>query len=225
VLCTQFKKLARFYGNLVYYVDSANTLRCVRIDGKNNKRIAENVDFVVPTKDYLYYTRQEKVSEREQALSLYKMDNYGHNVRKIIFNVTNVCNDTQSQSLYFKCNEETIFKCYAPGKEKEARYESWTLNRFYELNKETEEVKLALTLNYPTSKAAPASGCSSKAPAPSTIYEEIGPKTSFVNKDVEINNAPAATQSTTSVQTNNAGCSTFQVTAPNHLVTLLNLGL
>ena len=209
VLCTQFKKLAKFYGNLVYYVDSENSLRCVRIDGKNNKRIAENVDFVVPTEDYLYYTRQELVSDNASALSLYKMDKEGRNVRKVIFNVNAVCNNPESKSLYFKCKEDIVFKCYAPGKEKEATFTSFVLDKFYELNKETEDFNLVLTLNYPTSKAAPASGCGSKSSTPNTIYEEIGPKTSFVKKGVEIEkNSSTAAQTTTNAQNSASGCST-----------------
>jgi hypothetical protein len=202
VLCTQFKRIARFYGNLLYYVDIYNTLRVVRIDGKKNKAIAENVYGVFPTENYLYYTRQESVGEKAQAYSLYKMDKDGRNVRKIIFDITAYHNDSLSDSLYFKRNEEIVFKCYAPGKEKEATFNTFVLYKFYELNKETEEVKHVLTLNYPTAKSVP-TGCGGGKTTPDKIYEEVGPKLAFIKKqkaieaannaDNQTPNAPAAT--------------------------------
>ena len=202
VLCTQFKRIARFYGNLLYYVDIYNTLRSVRIDGKKNKAIAENVGGVFPTENYLYYTRQEYVGEKAQAYSLYKMDKDGRNVRKIVFDIAAYRNDSLSDSLYFKRNEETVFKCYAPGKESEATFNTFVLGKFYELNKETEEVKHVLTLNYPTAKSVP-TGCGGGKTAPDKIYEEVGPKLAFIKKqkaieaanesDNQSTNAPAAT--------------------------------
>ncbi len=205
VLCTQFKRIAKFYGNILYYVDTNNTLRSVRIDGRNNKRIAENVYGVFPTENYLYYTREEEVADKKVAYSLYKMDKDGRNVRKIVFNIAAYRNDAISDSLYFKCNEEIVFKCYAPGKEKEATFNTFVLSKFYELNKETEEVKHVLTLNYPTAKSVPA-GCGGGKTAPDKIYKEVGPKLAFIKKQKAIEAASNSDGQSTPTASAATGC-------------------
>ena len=183
-LCTQFKKIATFYGNYVYYVDVENNLRSVRIDGKHNVCVAKDVREVYPTPDYLYYTRVEDVNVNETALSLYRMDKDGDNIKKIVFNVDAVCNDFATEKLYFEKVENMMFKCYMPGKEKEATVEVHQLKKFYVMNKENEKIEHVLTLGYPSEKMEKA-GCLGKKKEEDKIFEEIGLFTQEIVNEIE----------------------------------------
>ena len=172
VLCSQLKKFIGFYGNLIYYIDYNDTLRSVRIDGKNNISIAKNIDKVYPMDKCLYYTRNEKVDGDNTALSIYKMDKNGRNVRKVVFNVDKVGADEQTSKLYFKKAETARFKVYAPKKEKEAVLIDYPLQKYYEMDMATEDVQLVLTMGLPHSEEVKA-GCGGKKTALDKIYEEV----------------------------------------------------
>ena len=180
LLCTQFKNLCRFEDSYVYYVDTYNTLRVVRIDGKENRKLAENVTKVFPSDNGLFYVRDEQVGEsrRDTALSLYKMDKEGRNVRKIVFNVDYVQNDPKTNTLYFSKAENMRFKEYEVGKEDKAIYAFHDIEKFYRMDKDAERSELILTLGLPE---APETGCLKKKKK-QMVYQEAPIRQSYASK-------------------------------------------
>ena len=184
VLCYGIDELQRFEGNYIYYStyegrNELPNLRAVRIDGKEDRLVAEKVKTVFPAEDGLYYCRDEKVEDNgETALSLYHMDKDGKNIRKIVFNVDTVKNDPVSNMLYYSKRDVVRYKVYQKGKEKKATFVFLTLTRFYafkkaEAGQPAEEPKLILTLGLPEEKEA--KGCIGKFLAKfkkPKIYEE-----------------------------------------------------
>lgn len=180
LLCTQFKYFSRFTENYLYYVDTFNSLRVVRLDGKENRVIAEKVTKVFPAEEGLYYVREELVAERESALSLYKMDRSGRNVSKIVFNVDVVQNDTTTNTLYYSKEENIRFRAYMPGKEDDAHYEYHKINKFYQMDKDTGVSDLILTMGLPEDEGT--KGCFGFGKLKQFVYEEAPVVANYVNK-------------------------------------------
>lgn len=172
VLCSQIQEFIGFFGNLIYYKDYGDTLRSVRIDGKNNIAIAKNIEEVYPLQKALFYTRKEKVGEEKEALSIYKMDKDGRNVRKLVFDVDKVGVNELDSKLYFKRNETARFKVYEPKKEKEAVLIDYPLQKYYEMDMNTEDVQLVLTVGLPHSEERK-KGCGGKKTTVDKIYEKV----------------------------------------------------
>ena len=184
VLCYGIDHIERFEGNYIYYAtyegkDELGNLRAVRIDGKEDRLVAEKVKTVFPAEDGLYYCRDERVEENgEEALSLYHMDKDGKNIKKIVFNVDVVQNDPISNMLYYSKRDVIRYKVYKKGKEKKARFIFLTLTKFYAFKKAENgqpagEPELILTLGLPEEKEA--KGCIGKFLAKfkkPDIYEE-----------------------------------------------------
>ena len=99
--------------------------------------------------------------EGKESLSIYKMDKDGRNVRKIVFNVDKVGVNELNAKLYFKRNETARFKVYEPKKEKEAVLIDYPLQKYYEMDMNTEDVQLVLTVGLPHSEEVKA-GCGGK---------------------------------------------------------------
>ena len=180
-LCTQFKEICRFVDNRVYYVDVYNSLRAVRIDGKENCELAKDVTNVFPSEKGLYYVREESVNEVETALSLYWMDFDGRNVKKIVFNIDYVKTDEATNTLYYSKEEPIRYKVYLPKKEKKAVYETYTINKFYRMDKDTNKSQLILTLGLPD---AVKKGCLKKKKK--YIYEEAPIKQSYATHSIVV---------------------------------------
>ena len=169
VICTQVSKYVRMDGNYLYYVDIYNNLRVVRIDGKYNRKLAENVHKIFPCEEGLYYTRNETVASGETALSLYLMDRKGRNIKKMVFNVDYVQNDPNTNTLYHSKTENVRFKVYLPKQEDKATYEFHKITKYSVLDKATGESKLFLTLGWPEGDKE--TGCLKKKKV-NYIYEE-----------------------------------------------------
>lgn len=169
VICTQVSKYVRMDGNYLYYVDIYNNLRVVRIDGKYNRKLAENVHKIFPCEEGLYYTRNETVASGETALSLYLMDRRGRNIKKMVFNVDYVQNDPNTNTLYHSKTENVRFKVYLPKQEDKATYEFHKITKYSVLDKATGESKLFLTLGWPEGNKE--TGCLKKKKV-NYIYEE-----------------------------------------------------
>ena len=149
IICTQVSQYVRLDGNYLYYVDIYNNLRVVRIDGKYNRKLAENVHKIFPCEEGLYYTRNETVAAGETALSLYLMDRRGRNIKKMVFNVDYVQNDPTTNTLYHSKTENLRFKVYLPKQEDKATYEFHKITKYSILDKATGESKLFLTIGWP----------------------------------------------------------------------------
>ncbi|MBQ3047029.1 MAG: DUF5050 domain-containing protein [Clostridia bacterium] len=195
VVCTQFKEIVSFSASHVHYVDTSGNFRVVRSDGKENTLIAQEIEKAIVENDddltyaviddkNLYYVRSEYVEsdDSEAAYSLYKMDNDGHNVRKLVFNVDSV-SAYDKNKLYFVKSEYLRYKVITPlkkGKTKE-RYETFYVTRYFEFDKATEKHELVLTLGLPEEKNVK-KGCFKKKKKDGTIYEEAPVERSFRRK-------------------------------------------
>lgn len=170
-LCSQFKSVAKFEDHYIYYVDVYNSLHVMRIDGKNNRVLAENVSNVITSTEGLYYTRLENVNGRKKGFSLYLMDKGGHNVKKVEFNLTSYKEDLNSGIITYARKETVDFKVYLPKKEDEAVIQSHEITRYYEMDKQTGETELVLTMGWPEDEEK--TGCLTKIFKPKKhIYEE-----------------------------------------------------
>lgn len=169
IICTQVSQYVRLDGNYLYYVDIYNNLRVVRIDGKYNRKLAENVHKIFPCEEGLYYTRNETVAAGETALSLYLMDRRGRNIKKMVFNVDYVQNDPTTNTLYHSKTENLRFKVYLPKQEDKATYEFHKITKYSILDKATGESKLFLTIGWPEGDKQ--TGCLKKKKV-NFIYEE-----------------------------------------------------
>jgi len=170
-LCSQFKRVAKFEDHYVYYVDVYNSLHVMRIDGKNNRVLAENVSNVITSTEGLYYTRLENVNGRKKGFSLYLMDKGGHNVKKVEFNLTSYKEDLNTGIITYARKENVDFKVYLPKKEDEAVIQSHEITRYYEMDKQTGETELVLTMGWPEDEEK--TGCLTKIFKPKKhIYEE-----------------------------------------------------
>ena len=121
----------------------------MRIDGKEDRVLAENVANVIVSSEGLYYTRIESIDGRKRAFSLYLMDKGGHNIKKVEFNLVSYAEDLKTGIITYAREEKVRFKCYLPGKEDEAAIEHHDITRYYEMDKETGDTKLVLTLGWP----------------------------------------------------------------------------
>ena len=217
VICTQVKQYVRFDGNYMYYVDIYNNLRVVRIDGKCNRKLAENVNKIFPCDDGLYYTRQETVAKKESALSLYLMDKNGRNIKKVVFNVDCVQNDQTTNTLYLSKAENVRFKVYAPKQEDKATYEFHKITKYSILDKATGECELFLTLGWPSSETQ--TGCLKKKSV-AMVYVEAPIRPTYEREDITDTTNPedAALDTPTPTQpgcgapagkSSNAGCASL----------------
>lgn len=193
VVCTQFKEIVSFSASHVHYVDTSNNFRVVRSDGKENIVVGEDIQQAIATGDdtytyaiiddkNLYYVREEQVEKKEDAYSLYKMDNDGHNVRKLVFNVDGV-SAYDKEKLFFVKTEYLRYKVITPLKKDKMKesYEVFYVTRYFEFDKATEKSSLVLTLGLPEEKNVKR-GCFKKKQKDGTIYEEAPVERSFERK-------------------------------------------
>ena len=182
-ICSQFRYIVRFTENYIYYIDTFDTLHIVRVDGMNDRVIADEIAFnaenpeayVAFSDDGIYYQRRETVEpgSKKKAFSLYKMDLSGHNVRKIAFNIQKML-DFDKDVLYYSVNERTRYKLTIPKGKKEGseiRYDYFNIKRYYKLDKSTDTSELILTKGLPHGKSTYQQGCSGKSVTEDIIYE------------------------------------------------------
>ena len=184
VLCHALKDVVRFEGNYIYYRNAYDDLRVVRIDGADDRFIAEEVDKIFPAEDGLYYCRNEFVKGRQKNLSLYHMDRNGRNIKKIVFNLDRVLNDDETNKIYYSKAENMRYKMYKPGKEKKAMYTFLNITKYYsftkaEAGKPATEPELLLTLGLPEQEKK--KGCLAKFKK-DFIYEEAPIIHSYKNR-------------------------------------------
>ncbi len=182
-ICSQIKYIVRLTASRIYYIDAFDTLKMVRSDGRGERAIAEDILFdpenpgayIAFANDGIYYQRSElcEPDAKKKSLSLYKMDDDGHEVRKIAFNIAKM-QDFDSDTLYYSVDERVRYKLTIPKGEKEKpeiRYEYFRLKHYYRLDKNTDTPELMLTTGTPHGKSSYSSGCSGKTVDAEIIYE------------------------------------------------------
>ena len=232
-ICPQFKKILEISSTHIYYQDTSYNLRVVCADGSDNMILAECVNDIVVGEDCLYYVRSEQVEDAAtglfgggnatKALSLYKMDKEGHNIRKLVFNVDKAL-DYDEKALYYTKAEELRFKVTMPTINKETGEKDWhyeyhSVQRYFRFDKETEKSLLVLTTGLPSAKMkSEKKGCFGKKEIEEDIIYEADPEIieyepqglapmgmTDIEHEIEAANAPQGVQALT--QNLPAGCS------------------
>jgi LSD1 subclass zinc finger protein len=164
-VCSQYKSEVKFIGNYFYFISTANELRCVRTDGKDNRVLAENIDpnRIIVDRNDIFFTRYEQFNNYTYTNSLYKLDKYGKNIKKLVFDISKFENYSE-KFLYYSKEEDCRFKVIVPNGKKNKNgenehFEMHHLKKFFRYNKETAQSELVLTLGLPHGKTSYKGGC------------------------------------------------------------------
>ena len=151
--CTQFQRAIKITDTHIYYLDTSNALRVARTDGKENVLIANDISAtsVIVDKDAIYYLREEYVDNDLKRASLYRMDMTGHNVRKLLFNVSRIDNFDSNFIMLIREEPNVLFEITTPVDKKNTKTErvECDLKHFCKYNKTTGDVEVLLTLGLP----------------------------------------------------------------------------
>ena len=188
IVCTQYKKAYEITASHIHYLDTYDTLRVVRTDGKDNHKIADNINWVIVNESYIYYCREEETKSKA-TLSLYRMDKEGNNIKKIVFAVDNAI-DYDENTLYYSRKDTVRYKVTVPPEKKrdepEVHFETRSVTRYFAFNKETEESKVVLTLGLPKGSKSFKRGCLKKKEVKEDIiYEEVAAKCAYKRKGLQ----------------------------------------
>ena len=188
VVCLDFKQSIKITDMYIYYIDTAGSLRVARTDGKENVLIADNVsaDNVIVDKECIYYLREEYVDRRKMAASLYRMDMDGHNVRKLLFDVSDIEN-FDAESIMIKRTEDALFEFKIPVDKKNnttTERREYKLTHFCKYYKNSGELDTLLTLGLPDETQYEFKGCFGKKKTFSSTYKQIPKKTTYKRANV-----------------------------------------
>lgn len=189
VICTQFKKHIKITDSYIYYLDNYNSLRVVRSDGKENTLISTRISEsnVIVDKERIYYLREENVADNNKKASLYCMDLDGHNVRKLVFNVSSISN-YDDNSLIIKRGDRGYFELTIPTNKKDGiRKERnfYDLEHFCKYNKSDDTMEIVLTLGLPGENEYEfAKGCFGKKVSRFSSYKRLTVKTRIIREGV-----------------------------------------
>ena len=188
-ICSQFKQSIKITDTYIYYLDTSNSLRVVRTDGKDNILIADHISAssVIVDKDCIYYLRKEFVDTKKIDSSLYRMDLDGHNVSKLIFDVAEIDN-YDDETIVIERNEKALFEVTIPiDKKNNTRTENrvYNLKHFCKYNKKSGNIETVLGLGYPDDKEHEfAKGCFGKTVKYRSTFKRLPMKKTFTRKDV-----------------------------------------
>lgn len=184
VICSQLKSIVKQTELYIYYIDSWNTLRVVRTDGKENTIISGDIDAssVSVDESCIYFLREEKVSlasQNNRSTSLYAMDLDGHNLRKILFSVVSFKNFDEN-TLYVEKTNQIRYNIFYPAlrkKDERSEIKTFTYTSYYRYNKENGELDNFLNINFPHPGKYEATGCFGKKHDMESVFTEIPIKT------------------------------------------------
>ena len=173
------KKILELNESHLYYLDAYNRFCVVRVDGKDNHIIAEDMadNMIVVAKDCVFFSRQEKVSNSDEALSLYKMDLDGRNLKKLVFDFDKI-SDYDDEVLYYSTVKKVRFKVSVPQggkKPDEVHYETHTITKYYRYYKNTKHIENFLTLGMPHGTTHYKAGCLKKKDVEAEIVYTLAP--------------------------------------------------
>ena len=217
VLSSQLKKFLEVAEDNVYYLDSWNSLHVVRPDGKEDRVIASDVDAksLVLAENEIFYVRKEYVDNRRVSNSLYVMDLYGHNIRKLVFDIDKTLNYDENK-LYYSKHVDMRYKVTVPAaKEKDVvtYYENHDLHKFFVYDKATGESTLVLTLGEPHGNTTFKKGCLKKETTADITYTEDPVVTAYKRTNLakagENTETVIASSENAFAGNNNEGCATI----------------
>lgn len=191
VLATLVKKVFGIRNSFLYYVDIFNDLYSIRIDGKNKKCIASNIDInkdLIITRNRIYYLKDEikeytSNNKRVNTKSLYSIDLEGNNLIKHEFDVKEIKKYSNNGIFILKQgNVEYIVGTPINKKKYEYEVKLFKITKYLFLDEYTHEIDTKLILGLPN-EANEVKGCFRKKDLDIT-YEELPIKYVRVRDDV-----------------------------------------
>jgi len=182
-LCYGLKEVLKLTDSYVYYTNYYNELCETRLDGKETRVIASNIDAnrVIVENDYVFYLRKEKVEYDRYAYSLYRMDLNGHNVRKLSFDVIAMQNYDE-EKLYISKKEIARYEITIPEAKGKSHkeYITRTLKKVIEYNKISGEFTDVRVMGRPSKTEYEfKKGCFGKTEKVSSTYVQIPAKPTY----------------------------------------------
>lgn len=153
-LCSNFKQVVSIKNGLIYYLDSNNCLHIVRSDGKEDRKVAENIFAVVAiTLNKIFFVRGEFVGTHGKdsfGSSLYYMDEQGHNIHKLAFDIGSSFKFDEN-TIYYSVDEVAKYRITQKGEDDKLskRIETYDVKTYYALNVNTLETTRVVMFGAP----------------------------------------------------------------------------
>ncbi len=171
-ICSQFKKIVNIINGYIYYKDNGDNLHIVRSDGKEDKVIANDVDYVYKiNSSKIFFGRREYISKAVgYGVSLYYMDANGHNTHKVAFDI-NSAQTVDDNTIMFSKEERIQYDVTLANEKGEYSnnfIQAYDVLTYYALNVNNLELTRVLMKNAPEFETmVKKSGCFKKK---ETVY-------------------------------------------------------
>lgn len=183
LVCSDLSHILTIDESRIYYIDGNGSLCVVDIDGECDRKIADDVDFanIIIDKDSIYFLRREQVGRDREAYSLYRTDLDGRNIKKLIFNVTEIKNYDSDTIYVYKCSTtDYIATVYENDVIKNEKKVQLKVSKFFTFDKKTENEAPLLALGLPEEdRSVEKRGCLKKDLNYTVSYTEISSKVSY----------------------------------------------
>ena len=152
-ICSQFKTIIDIINGYIYYLDRNDNLHIVRSDGKDDRIIAEEVDYVfLINSRNIFFGRREYIGDAEgMGVSLYYMDSDGHNTHKLAFDILSAQRLDENTIVFSK--DETIqydvTEANEKGEYKNNFIVAYNVTTYYALNVNNLELTRVIMKNAP----------------------------------------------------------------------------
>ncbi|MBR5139672.1 MAG: DUF5050 domain-containing protein, partial [Clostridia bacterium] len=183
LVCSDLSHIVSIDESFIYYTDGEGALRVVDVDGEVDRKIADDVDCsnIIIDKDAVYFLRREQVGRDREAYSLYRTDLNGRNIKKLIFNVTEIKNYDSDTIYVYKCSTtDYIATVYENDEIKDEKKVKFKVSKFFTFDKKTETEIPLLSLGLPGEESKTEKrGCLKKDLKYTVTYDEISSKVSY----------------------------------------------
>ena len=183
LVCSDLSSIVSIDDSRIYYINGNGSLCVVGLDGEGERKIADDVDFtsIIIDKDFIYFLRREQVGRDREAYSLYRTDLNGRNIKKLIFNVTEIKNYDSDTIYVYKCSTtEYVATVYENQNIKGDKKVTFKVSKFFTFDKRTETESDLLSLGLPDQESSiEKRGCLKKDLKYTVTYDEISNKVSY----------------------------------------------
>lgn len=188
-ICNRFKSFVKFANGYIYYIDIFDSLHIVRNDGNEDKILADDISTICIDNNKIYYTRIENIEydvlakRMRKGYSLYSMDLTGHNIKKIMFDVSGYA-EFDENTLYISRKETISYEVTKPIKKNKENVtkEIYNLIRYYKYDKFTEQLEVIMNVGLPNPETE-VPGCFGKTKKVKNTYRELPPKYDYTRHD------------------------------------------
>ena len=157
LVCSDLSSIVSIDDSRIYYINGNGSLCVVGLDGEGERKIADDVDLtsIIIDKDFIYFLRREQVGRDREAYSLYRTDLNGRNIKKLIFNVTEIKNYDSDTIYVYKCSTtEYVATVYENQNIKGDKKVTFKVSKFFTFDKRTETESDLLSLGLPDQESS-----------------------------------------------------------------------